>query len=71
MPRKAKVEESQHDAFPHLKVIGATKAASPLLEKAGVTPGDGVLIGANAAHYVSAAANGKVWSREPAVRTLF
>ena len=30
------------DAFGHLKAIGATAAAKPLLDKAGVEPGEGV-----------------------------
>jgi catalase len=30
------------DAFGHLKAIGASKAAKPLLDKAGVAPDDGV-----------------------------
>ena len=30
------------DAFGHLKAIGASKAAKALLEKAGVTPDEGV-----------------------------
>src|ERR1035438_7410637 len=31
------------DAFGHLKAIGASKAAKPLLDKAGVAPDDGVI----------------------------
>jgi catalase len=60
-----------HDAFQHLKVIGATPASRPLLEKAGVSVDEGVIIGADLDAYLAAAAKGKVWPREPKVRTIF
>jgi catalase len=60
-----------HDAFQHLKVIGATPAARPLLEKAGVTTDEGVIVGADLDAYLAAAAKGKVWPREPKVRTIY
>ncbi|MFT4111877.1 catalase [Silvibacterium sp.] len=60
-----------HDAFQHLKVIGATAAAQPLLDKAGVIADEGVIIGDAPKKYLKAAANGKVWAREPAVRTIY
>ncbi|TPG20531.1 catalase [Sphingomonas koreensis] len=54
------------DAFGHLKAIGATEAAKPLLDKAGVEPDDGVT---DLAGFV-AAANKRYWDREPKVRML-
>jgi catalase len=60
-----------HDAFAHCKVIGATDAARPLLDAAGVIPDEGVLIGKDAEKFVTAAANGRVWDREPKVRTIY
>ncbi|MBI1684513.1 catalase [Caulobacter hibisci] len=55
------------DAFGHLKAIGASDAAKPLLDKAGVEPDDGVTdLGAD----FLAAAVKRFWDREPKVRTL-
>jgi catalase len=55
------------DAFGHLKAIGATDAAKPLLDKAGVEPDEGVVgLGAD---FITAAAK-RFWDREPKVRTL-
>jgi catalase len=55
------------DAFGHLKAIGATDAAKPLLDKAGVEPDEGV-VGLDA-DFIAAAAK-RFWDREPKVRTL-
>ncbi|MEO5866331.1 MAG: catalase [Sphingomonas sp.] len=55
------------DAFGHLKAIGASDAAQPLLDKAGVAPDDGVT-GLDA-NFVAAAAK-RFYDREPALRTL-
>ncbi len=60
-----------HDAFSHCKVIGATEAARPLLDAAGVISDEGVLLGANAEEFLSRAAEGRVWQREPKVRTIY
>jgi catalase len=60
-----------HDAFSHCKVIGATADAKRLLEDAGVVQDEGVLIGTDAGAYVAQAAKGRVWSREPKVRTVY
>ena len=55
------------DAFGHLKAIGSTKAAQPLLDKAGIVPDDGVTdLGAA---FVKAAAL-RFYDREPKVRVL-
>ncbi len=61
-----------HDAFAHLKVIGATAQAGPLLDAAGVEPDEGVVgIGKDAAAFITAAAAGRIWAREPDVRTVY
>jgi catalase len=55
------------DAFGHLKAIGASPAAKPLLDKAGIEPDDGVTgIGVD---FVKAAAR-RFYEREPELRTL-
>ncbi|WP_158749220.1 catalase [Acidobacterium sp. S8] len=60
-----------HDAFAHCKVIGATKEAKALLDAAGVVPDIGVVVGSNANTFVAAAAKGRIWEREPKVRTIY
>ncbi len=59
------------DAFAHLKVIGHTSAAAPLLQRANVMNDSGVvaLDGASAANtFITIAAKGRIWEREPKVR---
>jgi catalase len=59
------------DAYGHLKVIGATAAARPLLVKAAAAPDAGIvaLDGADSlASFISAAAKGRVWDRDEKVR---
>lgn len=62
-----------HDAFQHLKVIGHSATALPLLNQAGVMPDDGIvnLDKAGVSAFGSAAARGRIWPREPLVRTMF
>jgi catalase len=63
-----------HDSFAHLKVIGATSDAQPLLDKAGVVTDEGVLTsneGASTDSFLSRAARGRIWGREPSVRKVF
>ena len=55
------------DAFGHLKAIGSSNAARPLLDKAGVVPGDGIT--SLDAAFVKAAAR-RFYAREPSVRAL-
>ena len=55
------------DAFGHLKAIGYTKAAQPLLNKAGVKP-DAAVTGLGP-DFIKAART-RLWSREPGLRTL-
>ncbi|MDB5469096.1 MAG: Catalase [Caulobacter sp.] len=55
------------DAFGHLKAIGHSEAAKPLLDKAGVEPDEGVTgLGAD---FITAGGK-RFWDREPGVRTL-
>lgn len=60
-----------HDAFAHLKVIGATSESQALMDAAGVVADEGVLSGSKLAPYLKAAGNGRVWTREPNVRTVY
>ncbi len=55
------------DAFGHLKAIGASDAAKPLLDRAGVEADEGVC-GLDAAFFE--AAKTRQWDREPKLRTL-
>ena len=59
------------DAFAHLKVMGATADAEKLLMKAGVEPDAGVLMGGGADAFLAKAAEGRIWAREPEVRTIY
>ena len=60
-----------HDAFQHLKVIGASEGAQNLLEEAGVLVDEGVLLGGDINTFLSIAASGKIFGREPKVRSIF
>ena len=60
-----------HDAFAHLKVIGSTADSQPLLDAAGVVSDAGVLVGGDSAAFLSTVANGRIYDREPSVRTVF
>lgn len=63
-----------HDAFAHLKVIGATAEAQPLLDKAGVVVDDGVIAIKPAGvpdAFIKRATLGRIWDREPSVRTVY
>ena len=59
------------DAYAHLKVIGATPDTQNLLDKAGVEPDAGVLLGTDVDAFVKTAAKGRVFDREPEVRTVY
>ena len=60
-----------HDAFTHLKVIGHTPGAQSLLDKAGVMPDAGVVALDKAEAFLATASQGRIWDREPKVRTVF
>lgn len=56
------------------EVIGATSEAQPLLDKAGVVADKGVVTSKNGAPpdpFLGRAAMGRIWEREPSVRTVF
>ena len=58
------------NAFVHLKAIGFTAPAQPLLDKAGVHPDAGVIDLAKGAEAFLEPASTRQWAREPKVRTL-
>jgi catalase len=58
------------DAFGHLKAIGFSAEAAPLLDKAGVVPDAGVVDLADPLSTFLAAAATRQWAREPSVRPL-
>jgi catalase len=63
-----------HDAYAHLKVIAHSSAAQPLLDAAGAEPDDGVFPVAgdkDVGAYIAKAENGRIWPREPLVRTVY
>jgi catalase len=60
------------DAFVHLKVIGAAEAAQPLLKRAGVDVDEGVKpvnAPGDVGLFLAAVKNGRIWDREPSVRS--
>jgi catalase len=62
------------DGFAHMKVIGATPEAQPLLDKAGVIVDEGVLTVNRASAvgpFLERAAQGRLWEREPSVRAVY
>ena len=71
--REAAATDWVRDAFGHLKTIGVTAAAEPLLAKAGVAVGadEGVVRvdGRNLEAFVGAAKRHRIWDREPSLRT--
>ena len=73
LAREAAAVAFVHDAFAHLKVIGHTAEAQPLLDKAGVLPDAGVvpIAGKGAREFLQVASHGRVWDREPSVRAVF
>ncbi|GAB2175565.1 catalase [Dongia sp. agr-C8] len=57
------------DAFGHLKVIGYTAEAKPLLQKAAIEVDAGVIdVKAGTPKFITAAKQGRVWDREPKIR---
>jgi catalase len=59
-----------HNAFVHLKAIGFTAAAQPLLDKAGVVADPGIVDLAEGAQAFLPPARTRQWDREPKVRML-
>jgi catalase len=60
-----------HDAFQHCKVIGASKEGQKLLDKAGVIRDEGILFGAAPDTFLARASKGRIWDREPKVKTTY
>jgi catalase len=60
-----------HDAFAHCKVVGATQGAASLLDAAGVEADQGVLVNGDIRSFLKAASAGRIWEREPRVRTIY
>jgi catalase len=61
-----------HDAFAHLKVIGATPQALPLLAAAGVCEDEGICdLDPGAGVFIETASAGRIWAREPDVRPVY
>jgi catalase len=58
------------DAFGHLKAIGHSAEAKPLLDKAGVEADDGIVALGTSAEAFLAPARTRQWVREPNVRVL-
>ena len=61
------------DAFAHLKAIGHVSAAQPLLDAALVEPDAAVVAVSDKkslAKYVKAAKSGRLWEREPKLRSI-
>ena len=61
-----------HDAFAHLKVIGYAADAQPLLDAAGVRADAGIVpMASDGADFIEIARAGRIWDREPTVRSVF
>lgn len=60
------------DAYSHLKVIGHSPSATVLLQKAGATPDRGVVSiqGNVPSTFITEAAKGRIWEREPKLRPV-
>jgi len=60
------------DAFAHLKVIGHTAGAQPLFDRVGVEPDQGIIEldgKESVGEFIKTAKNGRIWSREPKLRS--
>ena len=68
--REAAADAFVRDAYAHCKVIGFTKAATPMMQKAGFGPEDGVMRLTDVPGFVKSAAQGRIWAREPKVRPV-
>ena len=60
-----------HDAYQHLKVIGSSMAGQALLDQAGVVADAGVFVHKDDADYLTAVAHGKIYDREPTLKTTY
>lgn len=71
LSKEAAAKQWVSDAYAHLKVMGATAESKKLLDKCGVEPDAGVLIGTDVEGFLNTAAKGRVFDREPEVRTVY
>ena len=69
LKESAAIEFAAH-AFAHLKAIGHTEEARPLLEKANIEPDEGVLELSSGIKDFIAQARTRLWKREPHIRVL-
>ncbi|HTL02294.1 MAG TPA: catalase [Vicinamibacterales bacterium] len=72
LEREAAAIDWVRDAFGHLKVIGVVDTAAALLGRAGIEEDEGVVLmkgsgGVN--EFVNTAKRGRIWDREPTLRT--
>ena len=70
MVGEAAAVDFARDAFGHLKAIGYTAEAKPLLDKAGIVADAGVVDLAGGTNAFIGPASTRQWDREPKVRTL-
>jgi catalase len=59
------------NAFVHLKVIGCTTDSRPLLDRCGVMAGEAGVVADDVDGYIKTATEGRIWDREPQVRTIY
>ncbi len=57
------------DAFGHLKAIAVDEGGQALLQRAGVSPDEGVVAAQRTREFIERAMT-RQWAREPSVRTL-
>jgi catalase len=72
LEREAAAVDWLRDAFGHLKVVGVLESSLGLAEEAGLEEDEGVVEMAGAgdiATFIKAAKNGRIWDREPRLRT--
>ena len=72
LAKEAGAVEWTANAFAHLKVIGHTAEAQPLLDRAGVMPDAGIIPLTNAKSvgtFIKAAKHGRIWQREPTLHS--
>ena len=70
--REAAAIDWLRDAFGHLKVIGVVEAAALLLDRAGIEADAGIVAidaGKGVNGFIAAAKNGRIWDREPNLRS--
>jgi catalase len=59
------------NAFVHLKVIGCTTGSKPLLDRCGVMAAEAGVVADDIDGFIKTATEGRIWDREPQVRTIY